>query len=172
MTDALIPFDDFPQATAQQAQDERMRNVPSLYKTTHERLAVELALHMEEPEAVFLRYGYSPEQADELMNTAAFTVLLSRIGKEIAENGLSFRAKIRAIAEDLLPTAHALATDPLTSAGERVKIIQWAAKLAGHEPKETKDDGRSSGGLNLTIQFANAAPLKVVSQESALIEQI
>lgn len=171
MTDALVPFSDFPQTTAQQAQDERMRAVPSLYKTTHERLAVELALHMEEPEEVFLRYGYSPEQADELMNTAAFTVLLSRIGKEIAENGLSFKAKIKAIAEDLLPTAHSLATDPLTSAAVRTDIIKWAAKLAGHEPKETKDLGNAGGGLNLTIQFAGApAPMKVVQNEAVTLE--
>lgn len=155
---------------AQQYENERMATVPALYKTTHERLAVELALRMEDPEVIFQRYGYTPEQADALMETASFTILLARIGKEIAENGLSFKAKIRAIAEDLLPTAHALATDALTSSSVRADIIKWAAKMAGHEPKEAKDDGRSGGGLNLSITFAGQAPMKVVQNEPITLE--
>lgn len=163
--------EDLPVSTAQQYEDARMRGVPSLYKTTHERLAVELALRMEDPEVIFQRYGYAPDAAATLMDTASFTILLARIGKEIAENGLSFKTKIRAIAEDLLPTAHSLATDPMTSSAVRADIIKWATKIAGHEPKETKDDGRSGGGLNLSITFSGQQPMKVVQNEALTIEQ-
>lgn len=157
---------------ADQHQAERMASVPALYKTKHEQLACELALGMDDPEVVFARYGYTPAQALEFTETPAFEAMLARIGKEVRENGLSFRTKARVIAEELLPHAFQMATDPLTSSSTRATLIQWVTKVAGLEPKEAKDDGRSGGGLNLTIQFANAAPLKVVSQESTLIEQI
>ncbi len=155
---------------AQTRQDERLDRVPSLYKTTHERLAVELALKMEEPEDVFLRYGYTMEQGMELLEKPAFQIMLSRISKEIAETGLSFKTKIKAIAEDLLPTAHSLATDALTSAAVRADIIKWAARLSGHEPKEDKNAGAGGGGLNLSITFAGQPPMKVVANEGLTLE--
>lgn len=152
-------------------QHDRMALVPEIYKTTHERLAVELALKMDEPADIFARYGYSVEQAAALLDSVAFQVMMARIAAEVAQNGLSFKAKIRAIAEDLLPTAHALATDPLTSAAVRADLIKWAGKMAGHEPKEDKEVGKGVGGLNLSITFAGQAPMKVVENSPLTIEQ-
>lgn len=172
MTDPFAITEDLPLTTAQQAQDARMEKVPALYRTTLERLAVELALAMDTPEETFQRYNYTPEAAAELLDTPSFTVLLSRIGKEVRESGLSFRSKAKAISEELLPHAFSMATDPEVSSAVRADLIKWAAKVAGNEPKEAKDDGRSSGGLNLSITFANQPPMKVVSQESNIIEQI
>ena len=157
--------------TAQSYEDERQARVPSLYKTTHERLAVELAMKMDEPEDIFQRYGMTMDEGLALLSQPSFALILSRIGKEIAENGLSFKAKIKAIAEDLLPTAHSLASDPLTAATVRADIIKWAAKLAGHEPKESKEGtGIGQGGLTLSITFAGQPPMKVVQNEALTIE--
>lgn len=155
---------------AQERETERLGLVPALYKTTHERLAVELSLGMDSREDIFLRYGYDAERAAALMEVPAFKVMLARIGAEIAQNGLSFKAKIKAIAEDLLPTAHALATDPLTSAAVRADLIKWAGKMAGHEPKEEKDGGKGGGGLNLSITFSGQAPVRVVENEAIALE--
>lgn len=165
-----IPEGEMPMTTAQDAQDARMRNVPAVYKTTLERLACDLALKMEDAEVVFTRYRYTPEQAAALMDTQAFTDTLARVGKELAENGLSFRAKARAISEDLLPVGYDLATDPLVASAVRADMVKWFAKVAGNEPKEAKDDGRSSGGLNLSITFAGQAPMKVVQNEVVALE--
>lgn len=159
-----------PPDTIAEHQAAQMSTVPSLYKTTHERLAVELALKMDTPADIFLRYGYSPEDGQALLELPAFQIMLSRISKEIAESGLSFKTKIKAIAEDLLPTAHALATDPMTSAAVRADIIKWAAKMADHEPKENKNAGAGGGGLNLSITFAGQPPMKVVSNETLTLE--
>lgn len=161
---------DAPLQTAREYQDERHALVPALYKTTHERLAVELALKMDDPQDIFLRYGYTLDEGLALLELPAFSVMLARIGAEIAQNGLSFKAKIRAIAEDLLPTAHALATDPLTSAAVRKDIIIWAGKMAGHEPKEEKGAQVGGGGLNLSITFSGQAPTQVVGNVSPSLE--
>ncbi|MBT9176533.1 MAG: hypothetical protein DDT20_00852 [Firmicutes bacterium] len=153
-------------------QTARLADVPELYRKAHERLAVELALAgpmREEPEAVFARYGYTPDQAIALLESRVFLVLLERVGAEVREQGLSFRAKARAISEDLLPHAYEIATDPQQSAAVRADLIKWSAKVAGHEPKE-KDEVKG-GGFNLSITFAGQAPMKVVSSDAALIEQ-
>lgn len=172
MTTDLLPVEP-PRDTAQDRQDARLGNVPELYRTTHERLAVELALHVEDAEEIFARYHYTMEQAAELLASPAFTALLERVSREIRETGLSFRMKARAIAEDLLPYAHEMATDPLSSAAVRADLIKWSAKVADLEPKESKDTGKPpGGGLTLSITFAGQAPQQVVSgREPLTIEQ-
>lgn len=149
----------------------RLSALPAIYKTTHERLACELALHMEDPEEVFARYHYTPDQAVELMESPGFTKLLARVSAEVRESGLSFRMKARVIAEDLLPHAHEMATDPRMSAAVRADLIKWAAKVAALEPKEGKEDGKQGGGLNLSITFAGQPPMQIVQAEPLTIEQ-
>lgn len=145
-------------------QSERLSALPTVYKSTLERLACELALQMEEPEDTFARYGYTPEQAVALMETPAFTVLALRIGKEVKESGLSFKMKARAQAEEYLGHAFEIATDPLAPTAERVKIFQWTCKMAGYEPRE-KDEAAAKGGFSLNISFAGEAPQKIVANE-------
>ena len=153
---------------AEERQDERQSAIPALYKTTHERLACELALRMDDTDAVFERYGYSPEAAQELMESPAFAVLLAKVGTEIRENGLSFRLKAKAISEELLPTAFDLATDPLCSAAVRADLIKWAARVAGNEPAPAKGVEQGSGGFTLSITFAGQEPMRVVGSGSAV----
>jgi len=144
-------------------QAARLENVPELYRKQYERLAVELALDVDDAESIFARYGYSPDQAATLMESPAFLLLVQSAAKEAQESGLSFRTKAKLIANELLPYAHEIATDPMNGAGVRLDAIQWTAKVAGLEPKETKDDGKTGGGLTLSITFAGQAPQQVVS---------
>lgn len=168
----MDPDDRLPAVTPESRQEERQSAIPTLYRTTHERLACELALHMEDPEAVFQRYGYTPESASELMESVAFTNLLSKVGTEIRENGLSFRMKAKAISEDLLPHAYDLATDPLCSSAVRADLIKWAAKVAGNEPAPPKGVEQGAGGFTLSITFAGQAPQQIVAgHEPLTIEQ-
>jgi hypothetical protein len=150
-------------------QAERQGGIPALYKTTHERLAVELAMRMEPPEDIFPRYGYNVAGAAELMESPAFTVLLGKIGTEIRENGLSFRMKAKAISEELLPHALDMATDPLCSSAVRADLIKWAAKVAGNEPAPAKVGvGEGAGGFSLSITFAGQAPQQVLTEGRTL----
>ena len=153
-------------------QAARMAGVPELYRKTHERLAVELALGMENAETVFAQYGYTQETALDLIESPAFIALLARVRKEVAESGLSFRSKAKAISEELLPYALIMATDPECSAAVRADLIKWSAKVGGNEPLPIKDDGKTGGGLTLSITFAGSQPQTVISVDEPLtIEQ-
>ncbi len=169
MTDSVIPYEPSPIEARQAA---HIAAVPELYRTTHERLAVELALHMDDAADIFASYHYTPDQAAALCESPPFIALLERVTKEVRENGLSFKAKIKAVAEDLIPTAYALATDPECSSAVRADLIKWSAKMSGYEPATSKDDKVTGGGLTLSITFAGQAPQQVVSaRETLTIEQ-
>lgn len=153
-------------------QQERMDAVPAFYKTEYERLACELALMPENVEDTFASYGYSIDEASVLLESKPFLVILERVKREIHENGVSFRAKARVISEALLPHAYDMAVDTTCPSATRAQLIMWAAKVAGHEPKESKDEGKTGGGLVLSITFAGKEPQQVItSREPVLIEQ-
>lgn len=156
MTEELIPRE----SPMEDRQQTRMEDVPELYRQTHERLAVELALHIEDAEEIFARYNYTPEQAAELCESPVFVMILQRATKEVQTSGLSFKTKAQLIAGELLPYAHDLATDPLVSAAVRLDSIKWTAKVAGFDKE--KDDQKSAGGFSLSITFAGEAPKTIV----------
>lgn len=156
--------------TALTNQATRMDHIPAVYRTNHERLACELAMKLEKSEEIFARYGYTAEQALELMDSASFSEILTRVGDELKKNGITFRTKARAIAEDLLPHAYDMATDPYQPASVRADLIKWAAKVGGLEPKE-KDEGKTGGGLTLNISFAGQEKQAVITREPVTIDQ-
>ena len=172
MSEPVEPTD-YAAAPSSLRQAARLEDVPDICRKTHERLAVELALHVDDASEIFQRYSYSDEQAADLVESPAFIALMQQAQKAVVEEGLSFKMKAKLIAGELLPYAHDLATDPLISAAVRLQSIQWAAKMAGFEPKEAKDDGRTGGGLTLSITFAGAAPQQVIAtqHEALTIDQ-
>jgi len=165
-TDLTVP-DESP---VQMRREARWEELPEIYKLKTERMACELALGLETPETIFTAYGYSAEQAVALLESPSFTLILERIAKEVRESGLSFKMKARAQAEELLADSFDIATDPYQSAAVRADLIKWTAKMAGHEPKEKGDDGKSGGGLTLSITFAGQ-PTQAVVREALTIEQ-
>lgn len=159
MSDNIDPAES-PAAMRQAA---RLEDVPEIYRKKLERLAVELALNITDAEEIFAQYGYTPDAAAELVENPAFVLLMQQAQKEVFETGLSFRTKAKLMAGELLPYAHDIATDPLQSAATRATLIQWVTKVAGLEPKEAKDDGKTGGGLTLSITFSGSAPQQVIS---------
>lgn len=153
-------------------QDERMAAAPAFYKTEYERLACELALMPENVEEVFAGYGYSIEQASVLLDSKPFLVILERVKREMQETGVSFRAKARVISEALLPHAWEMASDPTCPSAVRADLIKWTAVAGGNMLKEGKDDGKTGGGLVLSITFAGKEPQQVItSREPITITQ-
>lgn len=162
MTSTAVLADEPAEDRALARQHERLADAPALYRQMHERLALELALHVEDAEAIFAEHHYTPEQAAELLESPAFSNLLARTVEQVRTEGLSFRHKARAIAEDLLPHMYEIATDPYASAAVRADIAKWTAKVAGLEPKD-KDEGKGvGGGLTLSITFAGQPPVRVI----------
>ena len=87
------------------------------------------------------------------------------------ENGLSFKAKARAQAEDLLAHSYDLATDPLCSAAVRADLIKWTAKVAGLEPTTKDTEKTGGGGLVLNISFAGQPAQSVIATDAVIIDQ-
>ena len=153
-------------------QDARIAALPALYKTQHERLACELALKLDDSAVIFQRHGYDADQALALLETKEFSITLDRVAREMQASGVTFRAKARAMAEDLLPHAYEIATDDLASPAVRADIIQWMARVADLEPAPKPKDGVPTGGsgLHLSITFAGEAPMKVIGSEPLTLE--
>lgn len=166
--DLILP----EQSPMQARQDARLEAVPELYRQKHERLAIELAMGMDDADAIFARHGYDKDQAVALVGTPAFLALLQRTAEEVKTSGASFRMKARAQAEELLGYSFELATDPSVSSATRLDAIQWTAKMGDLEPKGAKDDGKTGGGLTLSITFSGQQPQTVVAgHEPLTIEQ-
>jgi len=155
---------DLPLLLNPQRQTERLAALPAAYKAQYERLALELALKLDDSAVIFQRHGYTPEQALALLETKGFAALLEHTAQEVREKGLSFRAKARVMAEDLLQHGYEIATDDHASAAVRADLIQWMARVADLEPpkKDGKDTG-AGGGLHLSITFAGQAPQTVTT---------
>lgn len=156
---------DYTQLPSSLRQAARLEDVPEIYRKKLERLAVELALNINDAEDIFDQYGYSPDAAAELVENPAFVLLMQQAQRSVVEDGLSFRMKAKLMAGELLPYAHDIATDPLQSAAVRADLIKWAAKVADYEPKQMKDESKTGTGLTLSITFAGAAPQQVITTQ-------
>lgn len=157
--------------TVESRRQARIAALPEVYKTQHERLAYELAMGLDDSADIFQRHGYGRDDALALLELPEFAKLLDRISREVRENGITFRAKARVMAEDLLQHGYEIATDELASAAVRADLIQWFARVGDLEPAAKKVDTGASGGLSLTITFTDQAPVKVITHEPQTIEQ-
>jgi hypothetical protein len=72
-------------------QAARLEDVPEIYRKTHERLAVELALHVDDAADIFNRYGYTDDQAAALVESPAFVALMQQAQKEVVEPGSGYK---------------------------------------------------------------------------------
>lgn len=146
--------------------------VPEAYKKALGRLVFELAMGMEDEAETFKRHGYSEDEAAALKSNAKFVALLDETRTAVIDKGLSFTAKARAMAEDLLPDAYAMAKDVMTAAATRHGIIQWITRMGKLEPaKEVAAEtptGTGGAGFVLNITLAGGAPQQVVATQTAV----
>lgn len=146
--------------TVDSRRDERIRAMPAVYKRNDERMALELVLLPPDgdPWSVIQSYGYSPEQAREVLASPAFAALVAAARRDVDENGVGFVAKARMQAEALLQDSFDMATDPLVSASVRADLIKWTAAVAGWGPKKDEKPGAGQGGFHVNITFAAPRP--------------
>ena len=117
------------------------------------RIAYEIALGVDQPGAVFEKYGMVEEQATALAANPAFMATVAKYQEEVLASGVSFKLKAKIQAEDLLTHSYLIATDPEAPMSVRADLIKWTARVAGLEPKEEKGGG-AGGGFTLNISFA------------------
>lgn len=102
------------------------------------RFCFDIALGIDSTEEVLKRYGVDPATYEEWCNNPVFTRTISELQRYIRDNGLSFKAKARIQAEDLLDVAYKLTYSPDTPANVRADLIKWIAKMGELEPKSTE----------------------------------
>ena len=130
------------------------------------RLAYELALKIDDPVAVFERYGIDEDEALRLMGLPAFRDAILKFDAEIREHGIGFRSKARVIAEELLEHGHDIATDASQSGAVRADLIKWFAKVGDLEPAPKKNDGGDAAArYQFQIIFSGSQPAQTMTIE-------
>jgi hypothetical protein len=100
------------------------------------RLCFDVALGVDSLDEILARYALSAEQFQVWAKHPLFMRTVGEFQKHIRENGLSFRAKARMQAEDLLGVAYGLVQDKNTPASTRADLIKWIAKMGELEPTQ------------------------------------
>jgi len=124
-----------------------------------DRLAFDIALALEgSGESVDdIRQGHGISTA-ELIRFNKDPVFLKRVEHyqtEIKENGLTFKLKARAQAEELLTTSWSMIHNPDVSAAVKADLIKSTVKWAGLEAKTDEGAGNAAGGVRININFGN-----------------
>ena len=123
---------------------EKEVRLPRYWEMYDARLCFELALGLSPLAEILERYNLTPAELQKLVALPAFKHQVLAYKREIKEKGLSFREKAKIMAEDLLGTAYDLINHVHTPASEKVKLIAWVSKMAGHEPTATQQDNSTN----------------------------
>lgn len=100
------------------------------------RLCFDVALGIDSLEDILARYALAPAVFEQWAAHPLFSRTVAEFQKHIREHGLSFRAKARMQAEDLLGVAYGLVQDQKTPAPVRADLIKWIAKMGELEPAQ------------------------------------
>ena len=92
--------------------------------------------------------GLTQPEYDQIAANPQYVRYLDAYTTELKENGFSFAAKSRVLAEDLLPTAYHMAKDPDVPAATRAKMIENLVDWADLKPK---NNGISAAGPGFSI---------------------
>ena len=107
--------------------------------------------------------GVSESFADTALTDPIFQNLLKKYKVELTENGFSFQAKCRVIAEDVLSTHYAIIQDKDVPAAVRVKAIENVVKWGDLEPS-TAMANKNTGpmfSIKISLPQPNASTIHV-----------
>ena len=163
--------------TTTQADVRQKERLPNGYKpmsvagmSFDPRLTFELALGLSAPDKIFERYGYDQDSALALAKNHVFQAMLKAYVDDVKEHGLTFRAKARVQAEDLLAHSYEIATDSQAPYAVRADMIKWTAKVADYEPKNNAAEAPSNG-FALQIVFSGDSKKEPMLVQGQRIEQ-
>lgn len=96
--------------------------------------------------------GLTQTEYDQIAANPQFQRYLEAYTTELRENGFSFAAKSRVLAEDLLPVAYHMAKDPDVPAATRAKMIENLVDWGDLKPKNTANS-TAGPGFSITINL-------------------
>ena len=100
--------------------------------------------------------GLTQQEYDDISANPQFKRYVESYSTEMKENGFSFAAKSRILAEDLLPAAYHMVRDPDIPAAVRVKIIENFVEWGELKPKNNAIS-TAGPGFSITINLPNTA---------------
>jgi hypothetical protein len=96
--------------------------------------------------------GMVQSEYDLIAQNSQFKRYVDAYTADLKENGYSFAAKSKVLAEDLLPTAYHMARDPETPAAVRAKILENLVEWADLKPKKAQENNSGPGyGISIVI---------------------
>ena len=117
------------------------------------QLVMDLALGVEDIPTILERYSLTDAEYEYLTCHPAFRSQLAVAQKTILEEGLSFKAKAKVLAETHLQTMDEMLNDSMTPPATKLGVFQSLAKLGGLEPKPQSTDGPSTPTFALQINI-------------------
>lgn len=108
--------------------------------------------------------GLTQNEYDQIAANPQYKRYLEAYTTELRENGFSFAAKSRVLAEDLLPVAYHMAKDPDVPAATRAKMIENLVDWGDLKPKNSAIS-TAGPGFSITINLPstpNSSPKTLV----------
>jgi hypothetical protein len=134
-------------------------------------VAFELALVLEgggeTVQDLLTRNNINAVQFAEFANDKIFEKTVQDYREEIRTKGLTFRAKARVQAEELLKTSWILIHSIDTPAAVKADLIKHTVKWGDLEPKNTSVES-STGGVSITINLGERKEALVIDQQQAI----
>jgi hypothetical protein len=111
--------------------------------------------------------GLTQTEYDQIAANPQFQRYLEAYTTELRENGFSFAAKSRVLAEDLLPVAYHMAKDPDVPAATRAKMIENLVDWGDLKPKNSSNSTAGPGfSITINIPTVGQTPAKTIVLEA------
>lgn len=133
-------------------------NIIPMYRTKwNDRLALDVALTLEgsgDPMAELLNhYNLTADDMRAFSTDPVFKSRVKQLRDDVRENGLGFKLKARAQAEELLGTSWSLIHDYGVSPAVKADLIKSTVKWAGLEPKGDAAVAAGGGVVRISINL-------------------
>ena len=147
-----------------------MDTLPLSYHDWSDRLAMDVSLMLENSgesiDEVMARHNITVDDMGRFNTDKVFLKKVAELRSEIRVNGMTFKLKARAQAEELLITSWTLIHSPDVSTAVKADLIKATVKWGGLEPKTNEGmEGGTSGGVSITINLDKVPvqePMKVI----------
>jgi hypothetical protein len=124
------------------------------------------ALGPNEPLSTFLTHEcLTLQEFEAISRNPQYQRYLKDYKADLTENGFSFAAKARVLAEDLLADVYRMAKDVDTPAAMRVKTLENLVDWGRLAPKQTAEVS-SGPGYSITINLQNGAKTEQITLEN------
>ena len=103
------------------------------------------AMSAEEVESIRMKYALSEEELEYICNRQDFKREFADWRQRLVSEGNSFKLKLRAMAEEFLPSLHQMLHSDLTAPSVKSDIFKYITKVAELEPVAAKADSPTAG---------------------------